>query len=53
MYVQCGDDEESWAEGLPPHLFWEHHQVRGEVWVRVCVVGAGGVQMGEVEKAHF
>ena len=23
----AGDDEESWARGLTPALFWQHHQV--------------------------
>ena len=23
----AGDDEESWAQGLTPSLFWSHHQV--------------------------
>ena len=35
IYVPgAGDDEESWAAGLSPMLFWAHHQV--------CVCAPGG-----------
>ena len=46
----AGDDEESWARGLTPELFWQHKQVSlllflswnaGESSFRVCQSGLG------------